>query len=79
MNAQHSLFPPLKNQLIPQYSYGMLGNNNNNNKTSIAPIYLKIIELSGAPSTGVGQTYIPDTMQSSSTNDQMEWKPRKDR
>ena len=40
---------------------------NNNYKTSIAPISLKRIELSGAPSTGVGQTHSPGTMQSSST------------
>jgi len=42
-------------------------NNNNNYKTSIAPISSKIIELSGAPSTGVGKTHSPGTMQSSST------------
>ena len=35
--------------------------------------------LSGAPSGGVGQTYSPDTIQSSSTNDQMARKPRKDK
>jgi len=39
----------------------------NNYKTSIAPISAKRIELSGAPSGGVGQTHSPDTMQSSST------------
>jgi len=54
-------------------------NNNNNKKTSIAPISPRRIELSGAPSTGVGQTHSPSTMQSSSTNDQMEWKLRKGR
>ena len=32
-----------------------LDNNSNNYKTSIAPISLKRIELSGAPSAGVGQ------------------------
>ena len=40
---------------------------NYNYKTSIAPISLKRIELSGAPSTGVWQTHSLDTMQSSST------------
>ena len=39
----------------------------NNYKTSIAPISLKRIELSGTPSTGVGQTHSLGTMQSSST------------
>jgi len=38
-------------------------------RTSSGPISLKMIVLSGAPSTGVGQTHSPDTMQSSSTND----------
>jgi len=52
---------------------------NNNCKTSVAPISLKIIELSGAPSTGVRQTLNLGTMQSSSTNDQTEWKLRKDK
>ena len=52
---------------------------NNNCKTSVAPISLKIIELSGAPSTGVGQTSRLGTMQSSSTSDQMEWKLRNDK
>jgi len=33
----------------------------------MAPITSKRIELSGAPSGGVGQTYSPGTMQSSST------------
>jgi len=47
-------------------------NNNNNNITS------KRIELSGAPSTGVGQTHSPGIIQSSSTNGKMEWKLRKD-
>ena len=37
-------------------------NNNNNYKTSIVPISLKIIKLSGAPSTGVGQTHSPGMM-----------------
>jgi len=36
-------------------------------KTSIAPISLKRIDLSGAPSTGVGQTHSLGTTQSSST------------
>ena len=40
------------------------------------PISLKSIEVSGAPSTGVGQTHSPSIMQGSSTNDQMEWKLR---
>ena len=39
-------------------------NNNNNYKTSIAPISSKRIELSGAPSGGIGQTHSPGTMQS---------------
>ena len=52
---------------------------NNNYKTSIAPISSKSIELSGAPSTGVGQTHSPGIMESSSTNDQMEWTLRKDK
>ena len=34
-------------------------NNNNNCETSIAPISSKIIQLSGVPSTGVGQTHSP--------------------
>jgi len=38
-----------------------------NYKTSIAPIFSKRIELSDAPSTGVGQTHSRSTMQSSST------------
>jgi len=38
-----------------------------NYKTSIVPIYSKRIKLSGAPSTGVGQTHSLATMQSSST------------
>ena len=54
-------------------------NNINNHKTSIGPISSKRMELSGAPSGGVGQTHSPGTMQSSSTNDQMEWKLRKDK
>jgi len=40
---------------------------NNNYKTSTAPIFSKIIELRGTPSTGVGQTHSLGTMQSSST------------
>jgi len=52
-------------------------NNNNNYKTSIAPIFLKIIELRGSPSTGVGQSHSQGTMQNSSTNDQMQWKLRR--
>ena len=40
---------------------------NNNCKTSIAPKSSKGIELTGAPSTGVGQTHSPGTMQSSPT------------
>jgi len=54
-------------------------NNINNYKTSIAPISSKRIELSDAPSTGVGQTHSQGTMQSSSTNDWMEWKFMKDK
>ena len=37
--------------------------NNNNYKTSIAPISWKRIELSVAPRTGVGQTHSPGTIQ----------------
>jgi len=48
-------------------------------KTSIVPILSKGIELGGAPSTGVRQTHSIRTMRSSSTNDQMEWKLRKDK
>jgi len=47
-------------------------NNNNNYKTSIAPISSKRIKLSGAPSTGVGQTHSPGMMRSSSTT--IRWK-----
>ena len=46
--------------------------NNNNYKTSIAPISSKRIELGGAPCGGVGQTNSPGTMQSSST--MIRWK-----
>jgi len=53
--------------------------NNNNYKTSIAPISSKRMKLSGAPSTGFGQTHSPGTMQSSSTNDQMARKLRRDK
>ena len=35
--------------------------------------------LSGAPSTGAGETHSTGTMQGLSTNDQMEWKFRKDK
>ena len=41
--------------------------NDNNYKTSIAPISSKRIELSGPPSIGVGQTHSSGTMQSSLT------------
>ena len=54
-------------------------NNNNNYKTSIVPISSKRIALNGAPCTGVGQTHSPSMVQISSTNDQMEWKLRKDK
>jgi len=37
------------------------------------PISSKRIELGGAPSTGVRQIYIPDTIQNSSRNNRMEW------
>jgi len=50
---------------------------NNNYKILIALISLERIELSGAPSTRVGQTHSPGTIQSSSTNDQMERKLNK--
>ena len=49
---------------------------NNNNWKTIASLSLNRIELSGTPSTGVGQTHSPGTMQSLLTNDQMEWKFR---
>ena len=45
----------------------LYNNNNNNCKTSIVPLSAKRIELSGAPSGGVGQTHSPVIMQSSST------------
>jgi len=64
-----------------QYNYIYIYIYINNFKTSIPPISSKRIELSGAPNTGVkgvGQTYSPGQIQSSSTNDQMEWKLRKD-
>jgi len=47
-------------------------NNNNNYKTSIVPISLKRIKLSGTPNTKVGQTHSPGTMRSSST--MIRWK-----
>ena len=50
----------------------LITNNINNCKISIAPISSKRIELSGAPSTRVGQTHSPSTMLSSSINDKME-------
>ena len=53
-------------------------NNNNNHKTSIVQISSKRIELRGGPRTGDRRTHSPGTMQSSSTNDQMEWKSKKD-
>ena len=49
-------------------------NNINNYNTSIAALTSKRVELSGGPSTEIGQT----DSQNSSTNDQMEWKLRKD-
>ena len=49
----------------------------NNYKTYIALISSKRIELSDAPNTVVRQTHSPGT--SSSTNDQKEWKLRKDK
>jgi len=52
---------------ISIYSTIAFYNNNNNCKTSIAPISLKRIELSGAPSGGVGKTHSLGKMQSSST------------
>jgi len=53
-------------------------NNNNNDKTSIAPISSNGIKLSGAPSTGVGQTHSLGMMQFIN-NDQMARKLRKDK
>jgi len=45
------------------YYYNNNNNNNNNNyKTSTAPKLSREIELSGTPSTGVGQTHCPGTM-----------------
>ena len=46
--------------------------NNNNYETSITPISSKRIELSGAPSAGIGKTHSPGTMQSSPT--MISWK-----
>ena len=40
-------------------------NNNNNDKTSIVPISLKRIKLSGTTCSGVGQIHSLGTMQSS--------------
>ena len=54
-------------------------NNINNYNTSIVSISSKRIELSGAPRTRAGQSHSPGTMLSSSTNDQMKWKLRKDK
>jgi len=68
-------FPTIQHLSLSIY----FNNNNNNCKTSIVPISSKRIELSGSPSIGAGQTHSPGTMQSSSTNDQMEWKLRKDK
>ena len=45
-------------------------NNNNNNNNYITST------VRGAPSTRVGQTHSPATMQSSLTNYQMEWNLR---
>jgi len=45
----------------------------------MVPISSKRIKLSGAPSTGVNQSHSHGTMQNSSTNDQMQWKPRWDK
>jgi len=49
------------------YSSLTLYNNNNNNYKTIAPLFLNRIELSGAPSTVVGHSHSPGTMQSAST------------
>jgi len=54
------------------YNDYICSNNNNNYKIYIVPISSKRIELSGVPSTGVGQTHSSGTMQSSSTTDEME-------
>ena len=51
-------------------------NNNNNYKLSIVPISSKENELGDAHSTGVGETHSPCTMESSSTNDQMDQKTK---
>ena len=44
----------------------------NNNKTSIASVSSKRIELSGASSRVIEKTHSPGTMERSSTNDQIE-------
>jgi len=46
-------------------------NNNINKQTSLEPISLKRIELSGTPSTGVWQSRGQGGMQNPSTNDRM--------
>ena len=46
---------------------------------SIVAISSKRIKLSSAPSTRVGQSHSHGTMQNSSTNDWMQWKPRRDK
>jgi len=64
----------------PYWSSGSwLNYYNNNKKNSIVLISPKWIELSGTPSTGVGQTHSTGTMQRSSTNYHTEWKLRKDK
>ena len=79
-----SWFPQARKYYFPGQNYHFPGQRlqdlniiiiiNNNCKTSIAPISSKRIKLSGALSTGVGQTYSLGTMPSSSPNDRMEWK-----
>jgi len=53
-------------------------NNNINNNKLLCRQYPRIgLELSGSPSTGVGQTNTPDTIQNSSTDDRIQGKLRK--
>jgi len=52
---------------VKKWQGGVDNNNNNNYKTSIVPVSSKRIELSGTPSTRIGQADNPGTMQSSST------------
>ena len=55
---------------------GQIFNNSNNNYKTL---FSKRIQLGGAPSTGAEQTHSPGTMQSSTTDDQVERTLRKDK